>query len=144
MSFVCWVNSDELSLIEAFPEVIMVDTTEKINNKNRPLLTVGDKDSNGKIIIFLKCFMPNQQSWMFRWILSVVFSRLIPKHVLCNTKIVITDGDPQEYIQIDNVIQNIIPNTKRIWCGWHIISQGFDKHVNTTSPDIPSSTVEKY
>ena len=64
MSFV-WVNPDELSLLEAFPEVIMIDTTEKTNNEKIPLLTAGGKDTNGKISIFLRVFMPNQQSWMF-------------------------------------------------------------------------------
>ena len=72
MSF-AWVNPKELVLLEAFPEVIMIDTTEKTNNEKRPLLTAGGKDSNGNMFIFLRVFMPNQQSWMFRWIFSVVF-----------------------------------------------------------------------
>ena len=38
MSF-AWVNPKELYLLEAFPEVIMVDTTEKTNNEKRPLLS---------------------------------------------------------------------------------------------------------
>ena len=65
MSF-AWVNPKELFLLEAFPEVIMVDTTEKTNNEKIPLLTAGGKDSNGNMFIFLRVFMPNQQSWMFR------------------------------------------------------------------------------
>ena len=81
MSF-AWVNPKELYLLEAFPEVIFVDTTEKTNNEKRPLLTAGGKDSNGKMFIFLRVFMPNQQSWMFRWIFSVVFPRIIPRHIL--------------------------------------------------------------
>ena len=36
--------------------VIMVDTVEKTNNKKRPLLTVGAKDSNGKMFIFFALF----------------------------------------------------------------------------------------
>ena len=99
MSFV-WVNPKELYLLEAFPDVIMVDTTEKTNNEKRLLLTAGGKDSNGNMFIFLCVFMPNQQSWMFRWIFSVVFPRLIPKHILTNIRVVITDGDPQEFSQI--------------------------------------------
>ena len=37
MSF-AWINPKELYILEAFPEVIMVDTTEKTNNEKRPLL----------------------------------------------------------------------------------------------------------
>ena len=57
MSF-AWVDPKVLHLLEA---VIMIDTTEKINNKNRPLLTTGGIDSNRNIFIFLKVLMPNQQ-----------------------------------------------------------------------------------
>ena len=48
-----WVIPSELRLLEAFPNVIMVDTVEKTNNEKRPLLTVGGKDSNGKMFIFV-------------------------------------------------------------------------------------------
>ena len=61
MSF-AWINPKELYLLEAFPEVIIIDTTEKTNNEKRPLLTAGGKDSNGNMFIFLQVFMPNQQS----------------------------------------------------------------------------------
>ena len=65
MSF-AWVNPKELVLLEAFPEVIIIETTEKTNNEKRPLLTAGGKDLNGNMFIFLRVFMLNQQSWMFR------------------------------------------------------------------------------
>ena len=113
MSF-AWVNPKEIYLLEAFPEVVMIDTTEKTNNEKRPLLTAGGKDSHGNMFIFLRVFMPNQQSWMFRWIFSVVFPSLIPKHILSSIKVVITDGDPQEFLQIDNAIGNVLPNARRI------------------------------
>ena len=74
MSF-AWVNSKELVLLEAFSEVIMIDTTEKtkrisivrgISRSNydryyrknkqwkRSLLTARGKDSNGNKFIFLR------------------------------------------------------------------------------------------
>ena len=34
-----WINLKELHILEAFPQVIIVDTTEKTNNEKRPLLT---------------------------------------------------------------------------------------------------------
>ena len=42
MAFV-WVNPKELYLLQAFPEVIMIDTTDKTINKKRPLVTAGRK-----------------------------------------------------------------------------------------------------
>ena len=88
--------------------------------------------------------MPNQQSWMFRWIFSVVFPRLIPKHILCDVQVVLTDGDSQEFTQIDNAKVNVIPNAKRFRCGWHIVAQGFDKHVDTTFPVLPSTVIDQH
>ena len=81
---------------------------------------------------------------MFRWVFSVVFPCLIPKHILQNIKIVITDGDPQEFLQIDNAIENVIPNAKRIRCGWHIVHQGFARYVGTAFLDICSAIVDNH
>ena len=116
MSFM-WVNPKEIYLLEVFPKVVMIDTAEKINNEKRPLLTAEGKDSHGNMFIFLHLFMPNQQSWVFRWIFFIVFPSLIPKHILANIKIIITDDDSQEFTQIDNVIKSVIPNAKRVRCG---------------------------
>ena len=75
-------------------------------------MTVDAKDSNGNMFIFLRGFITNQQSWMFRWVFSVVFPRLIPKHVLSKVRTVITDGDPQDFSQVDYAIESVIPNAK--------------------------------
>ena len=88
--------------------------------------------------------MPNQQSWMFRWVFSVVFPRLIPKHILTKFRIVITDGDPQEFSQVDNAIESAIHNAKRVRCGWHIVHKGYEKYIDTTFPDIPKSVLNDH
>ena len=78
-----WVNRKEIYSLEASPEVVMIDSMEKTNNnEKRPLLTAGGKDSHGNIFLFLRVSMPNQQSWIFWWIFSVVFPSLVPKHLL--------------------------------------------------------------
>ena len=141
MSFT-WVNPKESYILDAFPEVIMIDTIVKTNNEKRPLLTAGAKDSNGNMFIFLRVFMPNQQTLMFRWVFSVVFPRLILKHILSKIRIVITDGDSQEFSQVDNAIESVIPNAKRVRCGWHIVHKSFEKYIDTTFPDISTSIVK--
>jgi len=57
---------------------------------------------------------------------------------------VITDGDPQEFSQVDNVIENVIPNAKRVRCGWHIVRKGFEQYIDTAFPDISSSIVNDH
>ena len=56
----------------------------------------------------------------------------------------ITDGDLQEFLQIDNAIENVIPNAKRVRCGWHIVHKGFEKYIDTTFPDIPTSVINDH
>ena len=108
-----WVILSELRLFESFPTIIMVDTVGQTSNKKSPLLTVGDKDSNGEMVIFLKCFMPKQQSWMSRWIFSVVIPSLDSKKLLKKVIIIISDGDLQFFTQIDNAIGPYFKNAKK-------------------------------
>ena len=60
MSF-AWFTTDELKLLEVFLQVAYIDTTVKTNNETIPSLTLGAKDSNCKVFIFLRVFMTNQQ-----------------------------------------------------------------------------------
>ena len=99
-----WVIPNELRLFESFANIIMVDSVEKTNNEKRPLLTVGGKDSNGKMFIFL------------RWIFSVVMPSLISKKLLEKVRIIISNGDSQFFTQIDNVIRSYFKNAKHICC----------------------------
>ena len=61
-----WDISVELCLSEAFPNIIMVDTVEKTDNKKRPFFAVCGKCVNRKMLIFLGYFMTNQYGGMFK------------------------------------------------------------------------------
>ena len=111
----------------------MVDTVEKTNNEKISLLTVGGKDSNGKMFIFLRCFMPNQQRWMFCWIFSLFMPSLISKKLLEKVRIIISDGDSLFSTQVDNAIRPYFKNTKHFRCGWHLIHKGWERHVDNIS-----------
>ncbi len=43
--------------------------------------------------------------------------------------IIVTDGDSQEIIQLDNAIKKFFPEAFRIRCFWHIIDRGWHKNV---------------
>ena len=51
MSF-AWINPNELYLLDAFTEVIMVDMTEKTNNEKSPLLTMQEEKIPMEICLF--------------------------------------------------------------------------------------------
>ena len=123
-----WVSPSEREKFNLFPEVITVDTLAGTNNETRPLLATGGKDSNGKMFIFLRAYLPNERGWIFRWIFSIVLPKMFSKTVLLRTQLVITDGDLQEYSQLDNAILKFFPHIKRARCGWHIVDRSWDKH----------------
>ena len=124
-----WVIPMEQKLFHHFPEVICVDTTSHTNKDKRPLLTVSGRDTHGKMFIILRAFLPNERAWVFRWIFSLVIPTLLPSYVLSQVKVIISDGCPQEFIQIDNARKNIFKNALRIRCGYHIVTIGWKVHV---------------
>ena len=68
---------------------------------------------------------------------------MIPVHILSKIKIIFSDGDPQEYSQIDNAIYKFLPFAKRDRCGWHIIAKGFEKYVQSSFPGIPKKVANE-
>ena len=54
------------------------------------------------------------------------------------------DGDPKDFNQINNTIEYIIPNTKRIGYDWHIVIYGFEIYVVTTFPDLHSLVIDNH
>ena len=138
-----WVIPVELHMFEAFPHVIMVDMVENPNNEKRSLFTVGGKDSNGKMFIFLRFFIQNQKTWMFRWIFSLVMSSLITKKLLETIHIIISDGDTHFFLQIDNAIEPYFKNAQGIHCGWHLIHKGWERHVDNAS-HFTNATLHEY
>ena len=90
-----WAIHNNLCLLEALLNIIMVDTAERTSNKKRLSLCIVGKDFNGKMILFLICFMTNQQSWIFRWIVNVIMPRLISKKLLEKVHMIISDSNTQ-------------------------------------------------
>ena len=124
---VAWVTPFESDYYHMFPEVIMVDTVADTNNEGRPLLTIAGMTTSYKVFYILRAFLPNQCSWVFRWIFSfampTIFGNLLKK-----TKIIVSDGDPHLCAQIDNAISNFFKSAIRVRCGWHIVDRGFKAH----------------
>jgi hypothetical protein len=54
---------------------------------------------------------------------------LISAETCGRVRLVITDGDAQEYTQLDAAIQLVFKNAKRRRCAWHAVYKGFERHV---------------
>ena len=106
-----------------------MDTVNDTNKYKRPLLTISGKDSFSKMFIILRAFLPNERAWVFRWIFTIVLPTLFPRYLLSQVKAIITDGCPQEFMQIDIARQIYFKNALRIRCGFHLVRMGWMHHV---------------
>ena len=68
-----WVIPKEIELVHPFPEVMTVETVASTNIENRPLLTIGGKDSNGRMFIILRAFLPHDEVGCFAGFLVLFF-----------------------------------------------------------------------
>jgi hypothetical protein len=124
-----WVIPEALRMFQTNPHVLCIDGTFNTNNEEKILITFSIRDSNGKMHVVARSFVPNERAWMFRWLFQVALPSLVGKEVLLFVKICITDGDSQETSQLDYALEKIMKNAVRIRCAWHIVAQAMKKNV---------------
>ncbi|KAG7354809.1 MULE transposase domain containing protein [Nitzschia inconspicua] len=117
--------------IQAFPELLFSDATHKTNQENRPLITFGVKDAEGRVQVVIRAWAPNERAWMFRWLFQTAVPAIIGKTTCERIRLVITDGDSQELTQLDDAISSVFTKCVCRRCGWHIIHQGWKRHVGS-------------
>ena len=88
---------------------------------------MGGKDLNGKMFISLRAYLPHEKGCIFQWLFSIVLPKVYSNTVLQRIRLVISDGDAQEYNQLDNAIQKYFPHIVRARCGWHIVDRSWLK-----------------
>ena len=106
----CWVIPDGRLLFQAFPDVECVDGTHETNTECRPLRTVSVKDSEGKVLVVVRCFVPNERSWFFHWLFQETLPLFLGPDSLKLMKQVMTDIDSQEMEQVDFAITTFFVN----------------------------------
>ena len=112
-----------------FPYVIHVDATADTNKETFSLVTIGGKDSYGKMFVVLRAFLPCEKSWAYRWLFLTVLPKLLDNDALTCVKVAVSDGDSQEIGQLCSAIGRYFPDAYRIRCGWHIVDRGWDRIV---------------
>jgi len=124
-----WIVPAERRLFMLYPETLFVDTVEDTDNEGSPLLLMGGCDGNDKMFTFLCAFLPNQRTWSFScWLFPMrVLPTMFSENIIRKIKVIISDGNPQEYTQIDNAMNHFCPLIYRIRCGWHVIDRGWDR-----------------
>ena len=120
---IAWITDDELRLCKQFPKVFFGDTTFGSNKEKRPLFILGGKTSCDNLFTALRCFMPNERKWMFKWIWSVACPILLGTDVLNQNELMLTDGDCQEFNSFNEIQTKFFPNSKHRLCSYHHVSQ---------------------
>jgi hypothetical protein len=110
-----------------FPEVIHADVTSDTNNTGNHMLTFSCNTSEGKQVIFLKVWLPNQKKSSFRWVFKFVLTSMIPLECFKRTRLVMVDGDQQQRDQLVAAMLEFMPNAIDATCAWHLINQGLIK-----------------
>jgi hypothetical protein len=125
---VVWMTATERSLFRKFPCVVKLDVAFKTNSRGIPFLTFTGKTSDNEIYTILKCFVPNEQGWIFRWLLLTALPAILGKDI-GPMQMVISDGDSQEMTQINNLIESLVPHARRQRCARHVADRSWDRHV---------------
>jgi hypothetical protein len=76
----------EVKQFQLFNVCLHIDATAASNKEGRPLVTVSSKDSYRKMFMVLRAFLPNEQSWSYKWFFQTVLPALVGKDVLKRLK----------------------------------------------------------
>jgi hypothetical protein len=132
-----WTTAKEAEMAKKFPEVFVMDVTEKTNVEKRGTFIVTGIDGNNKIFIALHCFMPNGFMETYDWIYDYAFPLLVGEDAIANNEVVLTDGEYALYDPLVNLSQVNSPwkNTKHMLCEYHVLEQDWMKVVMPTAKD---------
>jgi hypothetical protein len=103
-----------------------INTTFGTNDRLMPLLSITGLDSNSKTFTVARAYIPNEQSWVFRWILSHALPKLLGIDAMQRIVVILSDGDSTEIFQINNMIDKLCSHVHQQRCGWHLVDQGWD------------------
>jgi len=103
---------------ELYSDIVLIDSTYRINLYNIPLIVYSGIDSGGRNIIFGLALVNNETELTHQWCLNEFFSVHKKLPLLC-----ITDQD----LALGAVLDKEYPQVNHFLCQWHII-QNLKKH----------------
>ena len=118
-----WIHEKEKHLFDLFPQVLMSDITNGTNSEKRPFCMVLGCDRDNKYPMFLKCFMPSIQRWIFDWFYHTAMPILLGRQNLQKVQLFLTDGAVNEYTPFTDAVQSLFPNVKHKICMYHLVTQ---------------------
>lgn len=115
LEHIIWAFGDSIRAYEAFGDVVLFDTTYRINRYEMPLGIWVGVDNHGNSIIFGCVLLRNEKIPSFTWALKNFLAFVKGK---C-PRTILTDQDPA----LKEAIAAELPNTKHAFCIWHIVAK---------------------
>jgi hypothetical protein len=88
--YTAWITNKKLRNTIIYPELLAVDTTGDTNIEDRMLMIVAGLDNTRRNFPSLQAFLPSECQWVFHFLFSYVFPKLLGqgtvrriKHVSC-------------------------------------------------------------
>ena len=126
---IAWIYLPAFRYFQLCPEVVWCDVTSHSNNLGFKLLTFSCRTSINKQVVFMYIWIPNEQRISFRWVFSHAIPQLVPAWLRSRVRFIMKDGDPQQRNEILISLQSVFPNASEGVCGWHVVQQGWKRHV---------------
>ena len=101
---VVWMTASKGSLFHKFPYFLKLDVTCGVKSRGILFLTMNGKTSENESFKILRCFVPNEQVWIFCWLLPSTALPLLLGKDHERMQMIISDGGLQEIPQINNLI----------------------------------------
>ena len=117
-----WTDNDSRLRFDMFPELMAMDTTQRTNEEERPLLLVSGIDGHNTTHTHTWVFMPAEARWAFDWILTEVLPSLHRDETLRRVRVIFTDQEGQLVVSVTKK-----QSQKHSWlrkvsyrlCAWH-------------------------
>ncbi|CAJ2631433.1 unnamed protein product [Trifolium pratense] len=115
LEHIIWAFGDSIRAYEAFGDVVVFDTTYRINRYDMPLGIWVGVDNHGNTIFFGCVLLRDEKISSFTWALKTFLAFVKGKY----PKTILTDQDPA----LKEAIAMELPNTKHAFCIWHIVAK---------------------
>ncbi len=99
-----------LGHFDVVPEVVFLDITSHSNNNGYHLLTFSSRSPNGKQVVWMWIFIPNQQRFSFCWVFQEAIPALLLNWLRDHAVFFMKDGDAQQHNELLGAMKNGIVN----------------------------------
>ncbi|XP_028058968.1 protein FAR1-RELATED SEQUENCE 5-like [Camellia sinensis] len=127
ISNIFWANAQMIMDYAQFGDVVIFNTTYKLNNEHRPFGSFVRFNHHRETVIFSATLMYDETAESFTWLFQIFLEAMSNKA----PKTIFTDQDAA----MAKAIPIVMPDTNHRLCTWHLM-QNVVKHVSSVFDDV--------